>query len=283
MLIQGATVLYGTTLGLATTGAAFKMTLAGALAMLDHPETNPFFRPSRFRSGPVQTADGSLFATFEDFLGFFELFRIGPVPGSSGAIAGFPSGAASSGNPVQGADGNLYVATASPRDEGTVVRISLVSQPTVVIHRFSGGADGGGPTGVIVGRDGNLYGTTKKGGLGCGTVFRLTTAGAFTLLYRFRCGADGATPNADVPLLHASNGYLYGTTTGGGGGDGVVFRMQPTAAVAIPNVYAVHHVRAVAVVTDRGAVSTRREGRPLRSGADRDGCDGHELLDVERT
>jgi uncharacterized repeat protein (TIGR03803 family) len=104
-----------------------------------------------------------------------------------------------------------------------------------VLYRFSGGADGRNPTGVVQGTDGNLYGTTKDGGRGCGTAFRITTAGAFTLLYRFQCGVDGATPDADVPLLHASPGYLYGTTfQGGAGASGVVFRMLQFPAVAAP-------------------------------------------------
>src|SRR5438874_3107213 len=59
--------------------------------------------------------------------------------------------------------------------------------------------------------DGNLYGTTAGGGnSGNGTVFQITTDGAFTLLYSFTGGNDGADPEAG--LVQASDGKLYGTT-----------------------------------------------------------------------
>ena len=46
-----------------------------------------------------------------------------------------------------------------------------------VIYNFTLGTDGGGPlTGVTMGRNGNLYGTTGFGGTtGNGTVFKLAT------------------------------------------------------------------------------------------------------------
>jgi len=56
------------------------------------------------------------------------------------------------------------------------------------------------------------------GGLGCGTVFRLSPSGTETtetVLYNFT-GADGAGPSAE--LLRDSVGNLYGTTEGGGTG-----------------------------------------------------------------
>jgi uncharacterized repeat protein (TIGR03803 family) len=79
----------------------------------------------------------------------------------------------------------------------------------------------------VQGTDGNFYGTTSGGGAhGVGTVFKITPAGALTLLHSFG-GADGAAPEAR--LLQASDGNFYGTTVLGGGAnnDGAIFKMTP--------------------------------------------------------
>jgi uncharacterized repeat protein (TIGR03803 family) len=92
-------------------------------------------------------------------------------------------------------------------------------------------ADGANPTAPLVeGTNGNFYGTAPAGGSnGFGAVFEITAAGAFTKLYSFANGADGANPGA---LLQSSNGLLYGTAAGGGtNGFGTVFIMTSTGAL----------------------------------------------------
>jgi uncharacterized repeat protein (TIGR03803 family) len=92
--------------------------------------------------------------------------------------------------------------------------------------------------GVILGGDGNFYGTTTdsssvSGTLpGCGAVFRLTPSGELTTLYRFGMKAnDGAVPHAQ--LVEGSDGNFYGTTVytsfsnGKGLGAGTVFKITP--------------------------------------------------------
>jgi uncharacterized repeat protein (TIGR03803 family) len=81
--------------------------------------------------------------------------------------------------------------------------------------------------------DGNFYGTAAAGGSnGFGTIFELTSGGAFNSLYSFFCTAascsDGAIPYAG--LLQGTNGTFYGTTSDGGDyrtshnlGDGVAY------------------------------------------------------------
>ena len=79
-----------------------------------------------------------------------------------------------------------------------------------------GGAwPGGNPwSGLVVGADGNLYGTTTAGGSNnVGTVFRLTTGGVFTSLFSFNC-TNGSAPYA--ALTAANGGTFYGTTSSGG-------------------------------------------------------------------
>ena len=70
------------------------------------------------------------------------------------------------------------------------------------------------------GSDGYFYGTTSAGGasvaqdpagLGYGTVFQASPAGAVTNLYSFTGAADGSSPGAT--LVQGSDGAFYGTTT----------------------------------------------------------------------
>jgi uncharacterized repeat protein (TIGR03803 family) len=102
------------------------------------------------------------------------------------------------------------------------------AQPTLTpLWTFTGGHGGSLPQGGLVqASDGYLYGTTYNGGTnGYGTIFRITTNGAFTSLYSFTFGHDGASPEAG--LVQASDGYLYGTAYQGGTNDfGTVFRIS---------------------------------------------------------
>jgi len=82
------------------------------------------------------------------------------------------------------------------------------------------GTDGGGPTGLVLGNDGSLYGTTEYGGKGtscgtyaCGTAFRVTPRGSITTLHSFDL-SDGSLPHGG--LVQATNGAFYGTTVAGG-------------------------------------------------------------------
>ncbi|HUI84280.1 MAG TPA: choice-of-anchor tandem repeat GloVer-containing protein [Candidatus Binatia bacterium] len=93
-----------------------------------------------------------------------------------------------------------------------------MAQTLQVLHTFTGGSDGARPwAGVTMDRAGNVYGTTSGGGLGDGTVFRLTrsaTVWSFASLYSFQGDTDGAYPRS--PVIFGPDGNLYGTTSGGG-------------------------------------------------------------------
>jgi hypothetical protein len=78
-----------------------------------------------------------------------------------------------------------------------------------------GGPDGGTPyTGLILGSDGNYYGTTWYGGTGGGTVFKVTPTGTESLVYAFSGSQDGQLP---FKLIQGADGNLYGATLWGGG------------------------------------------------------------------
>jgi uncharacterized repeat protein (TIGR03803 family) len=149
------------------------------------------------------------------------------------------------GSLVMDTDGNLYGTTyygGGVNDGGTVFKLAPDGTETV-LYRFCrlGGThclDGQFPAGgLIIGTDGNLYGTTSQGGGGTrnrGTVFELTpntsrTAWTETALYSFcrldaRHCTDGAGPSGGLIMDAAGN--LYGTTANGGIGEaGVVFEL----------------------------------------------------------
>jgi uncharacterized repeat protein (TIGR03803 family) len=89
--------------------------------------------------------------------------------------------------------------------------------------------------GLIEATNGNFYGTTFSGGAnGGGTVFEITSAGVLTTLYSF-CSqtdcADGGFP--DAPLVQATDGNFYGTTSAGGtGAAGTVFMITPAGVLS---------------------------------------------------
>lgn len=103
----------------------------------------------------------------------------------------------------------------------------------VVLHSFSGVVDGWLPSSLLTrDRFGNLYGIAGEGGVfGCGTIFKLDTSGAFSVLYAFPCPARGAGGSG---LTLDDEGNLYGTTYGFGGqcsasdgSCGTVFKLTP--------------------------------------------------------
>ena len=115
--------------------------------------------------------------------------------------------------------------------------ISAATEKT--LHNFNG-SNGFLPSGgLIFDAAGNLYGTTRQGGIfHNGTVFQLTPngSGGWTAktLHNFRNGTDGQNPTAS--LIFDSAGNLYGTTFLGGDhmcngfGCGTVFELIPTGS-----------------------------------------------------
>jgi uncharacterized repeat protein (TIGR03803 family) len=74
---------------------------------------------------------------------------------------------------------------------------------------------------LVIGSDGNLYGTTLQGGSGDGgTVFSISPSGQFTVVHSFTDSGDGAVPTGN--LVQGSNGAIYGGTS-----DGPVFEIVP--------------------------------------------------------
>jgi uncharacterized repeat protein (TIGR03803 family) len=99
------------------------------------------------------------------------------------------------------------------------------------LYGFSGRGDGAYPySGLALGSDGSLYGTTYQGGANNdGTVFKITPSGTLTTLHAFG-GSDGAYPYSGLAL--GSDGNLYGTTyEGGSNNEGTVFNITPSGTL----------------------------------------------------
>ncbi len=143
--------------------------------------------------------------------------------------------------PIQiiGSGGVLYGATAhgGAAEIGTVYSLTPPASPgspwiETVLHSFAGGSDGNGPSGVIMGSGGVLYGVTFRGGTyGYGTAFSLTPpasqGGAWSheVLFNFNNRDDPSSS-----LVIGAGGVLYGTTRTGGAGQGAVYSLTPPAS-----------------------------------------------------
>ncbi len=137
---------------------------------------------------------------------------------------------------VQGTDGGIYGTTSEggsgcdSRGCGTVFKISPEGG-FITIYSFCteiNCPNGFLPqAGLVLGTDGNFYGTTAGGGAnGYGTIFRITPGGDLTTLHGFSPSIDGEEPSA--ALIQGADGNFYGTASVGGvNGYGTVFRITP--------------------------------------------------------
>jgi uncharacterized repeat protein (TIGR03803 family) len=229
-------------------GTAFKITPDGAETVLY------FFTGMTDGGSPnglIQGADGNLYgsAAFGGVSsglcgqsGCGVVFRLTPA-GEETVVYSFTGGTsdgAVAASLIQGADGNFYGVTAygGASNGGTVFKVTPSGTETV-LHAFTGGSDGAAPqTPLLQGHDGNFYGTTPLGGTSsAGVLFRVTPAGAETVLHAFAGGAtDGAQPF--TPVIQGTDGNLYGTAGAGGnancaGGCGVVFKSTTGGSGAV--------------------------------------------------
>lgn len=146
-----------------------------------------------------------------------------------GANGAYPRGA------LVAKNGNLFGATTygGAANAGTVFRVTPAGKFKTLVS-FDGAGQGSGPQGgLVIGADGNFYGTTVLGGeFGHGTVFRLTPAGMLTTLVSFRGRPDGGRPSG--PLTLGSDGNFYGATSEGGENDhGALFRVTPQGKLTL--------------------------------------------------
>jgi len=247
--------LYGTTagggtgpcsgLGLSGCGTVFEVNASGTETVLYSfcPQSGCADGQWPF-AGLVRDAAGNLYGTTYEggASGYGTVFELTPQQGGGWteavlhSFAGPPNdGSGPWASLVLDTSGNLYGTTwqgGSFSTLGTVFKVSKTGKETV-LHSFSGSPnDGANPRfgSLVMDKVGNLYGVTSSGGVtpGNGTVFKMNTTGAETVLYSFcpQSGcSDGQTPYGSPAMDRQGN--LYGTTEYGGSfGDGVVWKLS---------------------------------------------------------
>jgi len=221
---------YGTTYdgGTSDLGTVFSVSQSGSLSVLYNfsgsDGSNPY-------APPIQGSDGNFYGT--TFTGgandWGSVYKITP----SGSLKtlysfNFTDGYRPGAPLVQGTDGNFYGTTVqggANSSYGVVYKITTSGKLTV-IYNFDGthGGQTYGP--LIVGSDGNLYGTSFFGKKGEGVVFKITPSGKLTVLHNMNGTTDGANPFAG--LVQATDGNFYGVCEdAGSAGLGTIFRLTP--------------------------------------------------------
>jgi uncharacterized repeat protein (TIGR03803 family) len=215
-------------------GTVFKVTPAAQVSVLYSFDGVTGAFPS---SGLTLGTDGNFYGTtFENGpSNYGTVFKIT----SKGKLTvlhafGDSDGAGPWGAPVEGTDSAFYGTTEDGGSAGcgTVYRVTA-GGTFKTLYNFDGthGCQPLAP--LVLGSDGNFYGTTLvltgESNPNLGGIFKITPAGAITLLHSFD-GTHGAGSYA--PLIEASDGNFYGTTVNGGQyGNGVVFEMSPAGVV----------------------------------------------------
>lgn len=172
-LIQGSDGnFYGTTYfgGTANSGVVFEVTPNGTETVLHsfaggNDGANPY-------AGVTQGSDGNFYGTTYNGgrYGFGAVFKLTPG-GTETVLYSFAGGSSDGAYPEAGLtlgnDGNFYGSTyqGGPAGLGTVFRITPNGVESI-LHNFAGGSsDGANPVANLVqATDGNLYGSTAKGG-----------------------------------------------------------------------------------------------------------------------
>ena len=219
-------------------GTVFKVAASGAVSSIysfqagndgGHPVTAPVF-----------ASDGNLYG-------------VTPLPGIAYMMStsGFetptfhfstdghdPQGSLPTGGLVEVSNGLFFGTTMTGGATGQGIVFSMTPSGNVTeLYNFTGGSDGTDSRFALVkGGDGNVYGTTMTGGmtnaacpLGCGTIFKVTPAGAFSTVHIFTGGADGAGAEQ---LVKGVDGNIYGLTFVGS--TSVLFKL---ANGALTNLY----------------------------------------------
>jgi uncharacterized repeat protein (TIGR03803 family) len=129
------------------------------------------------------------------------------------------------GSLVQTSDGNFYGLTffGGAAQDGTLFQITPDGYESVV-HTFGVHSNDGmfpNPS-LVLGMDGNFYGTTLAGGAhGIGVAYEVTPLVLETIFYDF----DDSPPT--VTFIQAADGTFYGTNVGGQYGNGLVYSLTP--------------------------------------------------------
>lgn len=225
--------LYGTTYfgGTYAAGTVFMVTPSGTETVLYNftggaDGCNP-------QAGVVFDSEADLYGTTPNcgaYYGWGTVFELSPSPSGIGTgpfttLYDF-SGGTDGGSPLAGlvldSQGNLYGTTYQGGTYGFGAVFKLTPSGTEsVLHSFNAnGTDGFYPeSSVIFNSEGNVYGTTNRGGtVGVGTVFAVNASGTETIIHSFKGGkGDGISPLTGLVSVAKTAGC--GVTYWGGASD----------------------------------------------------------------
>jgi uncharacterized repeat protein (TIGR03803 family) len=120
-------------------------------------------------------------------------------------------------------------------------------------------AEVGGPGslsgGLIMARDGNLYGVSSAGGDNqSGAIYRVGAQATVTIVYSFPGGSGNASFPLG-PLTNGPDGALYGVSLKGGTNDlGTIFRVSPSGELAVLHSFGGDSPQTPILVDDRDNV-----------------------------
>ncbi len=232
--------LYGTADagGTSGMGTVFKMTPAGAVTTLHNFSGTDGQNPD---GGLILGTDGNFYGTtrFGGASNLGTVFKITPA-GVLTTLHSFSGSDGSEPRPglVQGKNGIFYGTTCGFNSPWTAYSITasgvfktINSTSNVQIAACSSAP-------LLLGNDGNLYGTTMAGGVTeQGTVFRLTPTGTLTNIWS---GDFTNGSNLVGPVVQGNDGLLYGTTSANGPvGFGVVFKLTTGGKYTILHAFGV--------------------------------------------
>jgi uncharacterized repeat protein (TIGR03803 family) len=248
-LIQGSDGnLYGTTAGGLPNeyGTVFKVTLDGTLTTLfvfTYDSTTQTWPDGNApEAALVEGSDGNFYGTTtgggrqrggSSALG--TIFKMSPAGDLLGSfpVYGFLDISIPNAPLVLGTDGAFYSTSyqsGGGLGSGAVYQFSAAGVVTV-LHGFNDTPDGNVPNGgLVLGNDGNFYGTTEFGGTShLGTAYRISPEGTYEELISFD-NSNGAQPFGQ--MIQATDGNLYGTTVSGGSLlNGTVFQLTPAGVL----------------------------------------------------
>ena len=149
-------------------------------------------------------------------------------PNGSNTAPTFPQGTM-----AQGRDGNLYGISESGNGccQGIVYKVSPTGAVTSLHAMLQ--AEGTNCNGLVLGTDGNFYGTCAQGGAvngnPGGNIIKVAPSGAVTVLHDFpevESLTDGCLPRGNP--VQGSDGNFYGTTESCGANNyGMVYKITP--------------------------------------------------------
>ena len=221
-------------------GTVFKITADGVFtSLVSFNSTNGANPTSSLTLGP----DGGFYGTtISGGTGYGVVFKV-TTNGILTKLVSFTSAYQATGNIqntsalIFGNDGALYGTTAygGSGQDGTVFRVTTNGALSIFASFYNTQDANAYAPGLVLGKNGNLYGVNVFGNNGYGSIYTITPSGSLSTIYTFQRSnmgygyTNGCYPRGN--LMVGNDGYLYGATWFGGtngpyAGFGTVFKIN---------------------------------------------------------